>query len=91
MNWNLSYNARSFISDQTYEMFGLNMNNLVTKETTNARKNRDNRDEDKLVEIFVMFKVFMEISGYLINIAIKDIATDNIQESLLKSGTNGDV
>ena len=38
-----------------------------------------------------MFNVFLEISDYLINIATKDIATDNIQESLLKSGTNGDV
>ena len=53
MNWNLSYNARSFISDQTYEMFGLNMNNLVTKETTNVRKNRDNHNEDKLLEYFL--------------------------------------
>ena len=37
-----------------------------------------------------MFKVFMEISDSLINIATKDIATDDIQESLLKSGTNGE-
>ena len=38
MKWNLSYNARSFISHQTYRMYGLEMDNLGTKETTNARK-----------------------------------------------------
>ena len=91
MNWNLSYNARSFISDQTYEMFGLKMDNLLTKETTNARKRRDNHDEDKLLEILDMFNVFKEISDYLINIATKDVATDDIQESLLKSEKNGEI
>ena len=64
-------------------MFGLQMDNLLTKETTNARKRRDNHDEDKLLEILDMFNVFKEISDYLINIATKDVATDDIQESLL--------
>ena len=60
MKWTLSYNARSFISDQTYRIYGLEMDNLVTKETTNARKSRDNSDEDKLLEILKSFNVLME-------------------------------
>ena len=91
MNWNLSYNARSFISDQTYEMFELKLDNLVTKETTNARKGRDNVDEDRLLEILKSFDVFMETSDYLVNIATKEVATDDIQESLLKSEENGEI
>lgn len=62
MKWNLLYNARSFISDQTYtyRMYGLEMDNLGTKETTNARKSRDNSDEDKLLETLKSFNVLME-------------------------------
>ena len=51
MKWNLLYNAQSFISDQIYAMFDLKIVRLVTKETTNARKGRDNTDEDRLLII----------------------------------------
>ena len=90
MKWNLSYNARSFIADQTYAMFDLKMDRLVTKETTNARKGRDNTDEDRLLTILQTFKVFSENSITLINIATKDVATCEIQESLLKANENGE-
>ena len=91
MKWNLSYNERSFISDQTYEMFGLKMDNLVTKETTNSRKGRDDSDEQNLLNTLKSFNVFNEISDYLINIATKDVATDEIQESLLKAEYKGEI
>ena len=86
----LSYNARSFIADQTYAMFDLKMDRLVTKETTNARKGRDNTDEDRLLTILQTFKFFSENSITLINIATKDVATCEIQESLLKANENGE-
>ena len=89
MKWNLSYNTRSFIADQTYAMFDLKMDRLVTKETTNARKGRDNTDEDRLFEILQSFKVLSENSITLINIATKDVATCEIQESLLEANENG--
>lgn len=41
-------------------MYGLEMDNLGTKETTNARKSRDNSDEDKLLETLKSFNVLME-------------------------------
>ena len=91
MKWTLSYNARSFISDQTYRIYGLEMDNLVTKETTNARKSRDNSDEDKLLETLKSFNVLMENSENLVNIATKDIATDDIQESLLNAEKRGEI
>ena len=86
MKWNLSYNARSFISDQTYRIYGLEMDKLVTKETTNARKSRDNSDEDKLLETLKYFNVLMENSENLVNIAPIYRVTDDIQESLLNAG-----
>ena len=91
MKWTLSYNARSFISDQTYRIYGLEMDNLVTKETTNARKSRDNFDEDKLLETLKSFNVLSENSENLVNIATKDIATDDIQESLLNAEKRGEI
>ena len=88
MKWNLSYNARSFIADQTYAMFDLKMDRLVTKETTNARKGIDNADEDRLLSILQTFKVLSENSITLINIATKDVATCEMQESLIKINKN---
>ena len=90
MNWNLTYNARSFIANQTYDMFGLKLDRQVAKETTNSRKGRDNTDEDKLLETLTRFGVFEERATDLINIATKDVATYEIQESLLNARENGE-
>ena len=90
MNWNLTYNARSFIADQTYAMFDLKMNKLVAKETTNSRKGRDNIDEDNLLKTLNGFVFLTENASYLINIATKDVATCEIQESLLKAEETGE-
>ena len=90
LNWNLTYNARSFIADQTYAMFDLKMNKLVAKETTNSRKGRDNIDEDNLLKTLNGFGFLTENASYLINIATKDVATCEIQESLLKAEETGE-
>ena len=89
MKWSLSFNARSFIADQTYSMFGLKMDRLFTKETNDARKNRDNNDEDTLFKHLSEYKVFDNSSDTLTNIATKDMATLEIQNSLLKAESNG--
>ena len=91
MRWNLSYNARSFIADQTFDMFDLTMDRLVTKETTTSRKGRDNSDENKLFDTIVSFKVFSKNMDTLMNIATKDIATDDIQNSLITADDNGEI
>ena len=46
---------------------------------------RDNSDEDKLLETLKSFNVLSENFENLVNIATKDIATDDIQESLLNA------
>ena len=89
MKWYLSYNKISFIADQTYSIFGLKMDKLVTKETTDARKSRDNTDEDAILSQLESFNIFGESSSTLINIATRDIATIEIQESLLNAEKNG--
>ena len=89
MKWCLSFNARSFIADQTYSMLGLRMDKLVTKETMDARKSRDNTDEDALLKQLEAFNILGESSSTLINIATKDLATAEIQESLLNAEING--
>ena len=90
MKWTLTFNARSFIANQTYEMFGLIMDNLVTKETTNSRKSRDNIDENMLLATLMSFNVFMDTPDSLINIATKDVASADIQESLLEAEDTGE-
>ena len=72
-------------------MYGLEMDNLVTKETTNARKSRDNSDEDKLLETLKSFNAFMENSEKLVNIATKDIVIDDILECLLNVEKRGKI
>ena len=41
-------------------MYGLEMDNLGTKKTTNSRKSKDNNDEDRLLEILESFNVLIE-------------------------------
>ena len=90
MNWNLTFNARPFIANQAYGMFDLKMDRLVAKETTNARKGRDNIDEDKLLTTLTNFNVFSVNATNLINIATNDVASIEIQESLLEAKENGE-
>ena len=81
MKWGLSFNARSFIADQTFKMFDLKMDNLVTKETMDSRKSLD-KDENNLLCTLMSFNVFKDNSITIMNIASKDLATKEIQSSL---------
>ena len=67
------------------------MHNLVTKQSTNTRKSRDNSDEDKLLETLKSFNVLMENSEKLVNIATKDIVIDDILECLLNVEKRGKI
>ena len=89
MKWSLTSNANSFIAEQTYKMFDMKMDNLVTKETMDSRKGIDNRDEDNLFETLISFKVFNGSTDTIISIASKDLATKEIQTSLLEAQSNG--
>ena len=83
--WALSYNLRIHIASQTYDMYGLGFDDRVThNESTMVRRQRDTSDEDKIFHCLNKFKVFSNSSlGVLQNIATKDLATDQIQDSLL--------
>lgn len=84
--WALSYNLRAQIASRTYDMYGLGFDDQVTRnESTMARRRRDTSDEDKILDVLLKFKVFSDTTsvGLLRNIATKDLATDEIQNSLL--------
>ena len=89
MKWSLSLNARSFIADQTYKMFDMNMDNIVNKESMDSQKRIDNEDENNLYSTLISFKIFMDNSDTMMNIASKDLATMEIQTSLLEAEANG--
>ena len=87
--WTLSYNLRALVATQTYEMFGIDNDELAANEATPARIRRDNADEANVVSTLKRLQVFINDSnttkGQMINIATKDVATPEICDSLLKA------
>ena len=86
--WTLSYNMRSCVASQTREMFNLHMDDdLTPTEATPGRMKRDNLDENRIMEVLIRFKAFEtgQPAGQLVNIATKDVATLDIQESLINA------
>jgi hypothetical protein len=87
--WTLSYNQRASISMQTYEMMNVSVENEWSpNEATPARMARDNKDEAKILMVLQRFKVFGEETGRpnnLLNIATRDVATTEIENSLLNA------
>ncbi|CAB3991623.1 Hypothetical predicted protein [Paramuricea clavata] len=84
--WALSYNLRSEIAEKTHEMFGLVQEDTYSyNESAPARIVRDNKDEESLISVFEQHHVFSPTSHpeCLFSIAMKDLATVEIQESLL--------
>ena len=84
--WALSYNLRSEIAEKTHEMFGLVQEDTYShNESAPARIVRDNKDEESLISVFEQHHVFSPTSHpeCLFSIATKDLATFEIQESLL--------
>ena len=86
--WALSYNLCACIAAQTREMFSIAIDDDITpNEGTAGRVKHDNQDENNILEVLVRFKAFESrpSSAQLMNIATKDAATLEIQESLLKA------
>lgn len=86
--WALSYNMRACVASQTREMFDLHIDDdLTPNEATSSRMKRDNSDETCILEVLKTFRAFetAETCGQLVNIATKDVATSDIQDSLLNA------
>ena len=83
--WTLSYNLRSHIANETYAMYYHRPGSTrVHNEATKARQKRDNDDEMALLTAFQGFGVFASVSpDSLQNLVTKDLATEEIQNSLL--------
>jgi len=83
--WTLSYNLRSHIADETYAMYNHHPGSTrVHNEATKSRQKRDNDDEMALLTAFQGFGVFASVSpDSLQNLVTKDLATEEIQNSLL--------
>lgn len=83
--WTLSYNWRSHITAETYDMFSHQPGRThVHNEATKSRKKRDNEDEIALCRAFSGYKMFASDSPEILqNLVTKDLATEEIQNSLL--------
>jgi hypothetical protein len=89
--WALSYNLRSHIVAEISVMHGIHADDtLVHKEGTKSRKATDNKHENSLLATLMKFNVFsVEQNTTLQNIATKDLATLEIQDSLLNALEQG--
>ena len=90
--WALSYNSRAEIAAQTKDMFGIGLDDQMTRnESTPARKQRDHDDETKLITVLRRFNVFTPdvVADTLQNVATKDQATGAIQSSPLNAEQYG--
>ena len=87
--WTLLYSLRALVATQTYEMFGIDNDEMAANEATPARIRRDNADEAYVVSTLEQFHVFINDSnatkGQMINTATKDVAIPEICDSLLKA------
>lgn len=85
--WTLSYNMRACVASQTREMYSIHVDDDFTpNEATLGRKKRDNLDEDNILKVLSRLKVFEPPHcQQLVNIATKDVATLEIQDSLLNA------
>jgi len=88
--WTLSYNQRASVSNQTYEMMNVGLDTEWTpNEATPARMSRDNKDEGSICNVLRRFKVMADETAdrpdALLNIATRDVATADVDESLLNA------
>ena len=91
MRWSLSFNLRSHMANKTHEMYGMLPDKSIAKETTPSRSKRDGEDEQAMFDILQRFKVFSSDGpkDTLQNIATKDLASEEIQCSLLNASKLG--
>ena len=86
--WSLSYNLKSQLTGQTIHMFGVSHDySLFHKESYKGRIAADIRDEKALTQTLERFNVLSDEtqSEMLQNPVTKDLATDTVQESLLRA------
>ena len=86
--WALSYNVQSHIAAATRKMFALLLGDHMThSESTPTRMRRNHNDECQIMQCLRTFKVFGTNSPIdtVHNIATMDLATDDIQESLVNA------
>jgi len=92
--WALSYNLHACIANKTRALFHVGSDDqMIHNETTKGRMKRDSEDEENIMSVLQRFKVFSPEAGYdvLQNIATKDLATIDIQQSFLNAEEMGQV
>ena len=93
--WTLSYNLRAHIAALTREMYHIDDDDhIACNESNPSRNRRDNDDEKKVIELLHQANIFnvnqqADVPERLQNMITKDLATTQIEESLLKASTLG--
>ncbi|CAH3166947.1 unnamed protein product [Porites lobata] len=93
--WTLSYNLRAHIAALTREMYHIDDDDHITcNESNPSRDRRDNDDEKKVIELLHQANIFnvnqqADVPKRLQNMVTKDLATTQIEESLLKASSLG--
>ena len=93
--WTLSYSLRTHTAAQTREMYHLeHYDQMVHNESNVSRRLQDHADENNVMELLQKSAVFSDCQqspfpDMLQNIVTKDIATTEIQESLLNACSLG--
>jgi hypothetical protein len=89
--WALSYNMRSHIAADTRELYHLGLDdNLTHNESTTGRQRKDTLQEDALLANLHRFDVFSPTANATLqNIATKDLATREIESSLIRVAQQG--
>lgn len=90
--WALSYNQRATISRNTRTLFMVDHYDEMTHNESNPKRIlRDNTDENNIECVLRRFKVLEQniSTQCLQNIATKDLATADIQDSLIRAQTLG--
>ena len=93
--WTLSYNLRAHISTLTRKMYNVDDEDDPTYNESNPSRNRrDNVDETKVMECLRQANVLnvnlqTEVPKRLQNLVTKDVATPEIEQSLLKANSLG--
>lgn len=89
--WALSFHWRTNITDKTLSMYGLKSNVGKHNEETPGRRNRDICDENTILKYLQHLKVLSEDVNpdELQNAATKDVATKEIEVSLLGAYAEG--
>ena len=89
--WALFHNLRSHIAAQTSAMFDIHHDDrLIHKESAKERQKQDNEAENALHCTLQKFGLFLsQTNGTLQNIATKNLATPEIEQSLVQARSLG--